>query len=397
MTTDPMLSTTDPMLLEPLSTDAPGGRARATRGGALHAEVRLLRGEFDLDVEVDLAPGEVLALLGPNGAGKSTVLNVVAGLLAPDAGEVSLDGRDLTRIRPGQRMLVPPAGRGIGLLGQQPRLFPHLSALQNVAFGPRAQGASSRHAAVRAREWLARVGLEQAAQQRPAQLSGGQQQRVAIARALAASPAVLLLDEPFASLDSQTAPEVRELLRLTLRDAGTSAIIVTHDVLDAVVLADRTAVMDAGRILERGPTAAVLSAPRNPFTARFAGVNLVTGVAQEGRLRVGAAGAGGPDGVTVSGISEGLTDGEEAAAVFRPASVVVSLQRQEQTSLRNHWPAGVEALEATATGVRVRTGPLPVTADVTAATVAELGLRVGAQVWISVKAAEVSLYQVGTR
>ena len=225
----------------------------------------------DLDVSVIVEAGETLALLGPNGAGKSTLLSVVAGLLRPDSGHVELAGRRLTD----DRTWVAPHRRRVALLAQQPLLFPHLSVLDNVAFGPRAQGVGRREAARVAQTWLERLDLSGFADRRPAELSGGQAQRVAVARALATDPDVLLLDEPLAALDVSVAPDVRETLRRVLADR--TAVVVTHDVVDAALLADRIAVLDQGRVVESGPAAQVLARPRSSFAARIAGLNLVRG------------------------------------------------------------------------------------------------------------------------
>ncbi|MFC6354621.1 sulfate/molybdate ABC transporter ATP-binding protein [Luethyella okanaganae] len=373
---------------------AAGGRS--VTPPALSAEVRVARGTFVVDVRIELRRGEVLALLGPNGAGKSTLLAVIAGLLMPGAGRVHAGGRELTRVQAGRRpaVHVPPSARGIGLLGQDPQLFPHLTALQNVAFGPRAQRHPMRVASADAAAWLERVGLAGLGERRPAELSGGQQRRVAIARALAARPSVLLLDEPFASLDVETAPDIRELLREQLRSSPTTAIVVSHDALDAVVLADRTAVIADGRIVDEGPTARVFAEPRDLFTAAVAGVNLVTGSADGGAV-VAAGGIRftGRGGHRDEGAMIRISGGAPAAAVFRPASVVVSTRQPEGVSSRNVWRARVNGMEHAAGGIRVRTGPLPVVADLMPASVAELGLAEGSEVWLSVKASEVSLYR----
>ena len=210
----------------------------------LDAAAVVRRPGFTLDVAITVDPGDVLAVLGPNGSGKSTLLDVLAGLLRPDAGHVRVGGRTLTD----SGVHVPPHRRGVGLLAQQPLLFPHLTALANVAFGPRAQGMSRRAATARARELLDAVDVAGLADRRPAQLSGGQQQRVALARALAAGPDLLLLDEPLAALDVDTMPAMRALLRRTIRDSGRTAVLVTHAALDALVLADRVIVLsDGGR------------------------------------------------------------------------------------------------------------------------------------------------------
>lgn len=237
--------------------------------GRLSADVLVRRGVFELDASIEVEPGEVLALLGPNGAGKSTLLHAIAGLLIPASGEVTVAGRVLTRSpREGDRTpraFVAPRHRGVGLLGQDPLLFPHLSAVQNVAFGLRAQGIRPTEATRIGEDWLDAVGLAGMQHREPGALSGGQQQRVAIARVLAARPSVVLLDEPMAALDVQTAAAVRSLLKERLAETGIPTVLVSHNVLDAIVLADRVAVLDEGRIVEEGETSSVVSAPATQF------------------------------------------------------------------------------------------------------------------------------------
>ena len=195
--------------------------------------------ERDVDVAFDVAAGETLAVLGPNGSGKSTALDVTAGLVAPDSGRVELDGRVLTDVSAGVR--VPPHARRTALLGQEPLLFPHLDALENVAFGPRSAGTPRAAARTSAQRWLDEVGVGDLAGRRPSQLSGGQAQRVAVARALAAEPSLLLLDEPLAALDVAVLPALRQTLRRVLSDR--TVVVVTHDPLDALLLADRVVVL----------------------------------------------------------------------------------------------------------------------------------------------------------
>nr|WP_034632400.1 ATP-binding cassette domain-containing protein [Cellulomonas cellasea] len=353
----------------------------------MHRAARQGTAAFTLDVQLDVGAGEVLAVVGPNGAGKSTLLAVLAGLLRPSGGTVHLAGRALTHVDPAGRVhaAVPPEQRGVGLLGQDPRLFPHLTALENVAFGPRARGARPAHARADAAAWLDAVGLPDLAAHRPAELSGGQRQRVALARALAARPHALLLDEPVAALDAAHAPLVRQLLREQVARTGTTTVLVTHDVLDAVVLADRVLVLDAGRAVHHGPTGAVLAAPRDPFTAALAGVNLVVGTGERGAVRAA-------DGRLLRG-TDPVPDGVAAAAVFAPAAVSVHTEEPVHASPRNVWPTTVVALEPRGAAVGVRTSGRPeVVADVTPASVAELGLRPGVPVWLSVKATEVGVH-----
>ena len=360
----------------------------------LSVAVSVRREQFPVVAAFDVPAGETVAILGPNGAGKSTLLAVLAGLLVPDTGHVLLSGRELTRCESGRTHLVPPEQRRIGLMGQDPLLFPHLSALDNVAFGPRSQGRSRATSRSIAGDWLDRMGLPGLSGRRPAQLSGGQRQRVALARALAAEPALLLLDEPLGALDAETVPEIRQVLRIHLRDTGTTSIVVTHDVVDAAVLADRILVLDRGRIVDDGPVAAVLATPKSSFGATLAGLNLIPGTVVDDADTAGGAAVRTDGGLLLSGVAATpLARGERAAAVFRPSAVSV-FQSAPGGSPRNRWDATVATLEPGTAAVRLRTGGDPAVAvDVTPAAVAELGLTPGMQVVLSVKATEVVIHQ----
>ncbi|QCX28932.1 sulfate/molybdate ABC transporter ATP-binding protein [Nocardioides jishulii] len=339
----------------------------------------------DVVVELEVAAGETLALLGPNGAGKSTVLALAAGLLRPDDGTVALDGRVLTDVRDGRTQTwVPAYDRHVATLSQEALLLPHLSVRANVEFGPRAQGRSRREARAVAQEWLDRVGVADLAERRPGSLSGGQAQRVAVARALAAEPALLLLDEPMAALDAAATPAVRETLRQVL--AEVTCVMVTHDVLDAALLADRVAVVEGGRVVEQGATPDVLARPRSVFGARIAGLNLLRGT---WRHDGGSGELVATTGERVHGQAEDLTPGTAAVAVFRPTAVSV-YAHPVHGSPRNTFEVVVTSVEPNGDLVRIRAGHLA--ADVTAQAAAELGVRPGARVWFSVKATEVSLH-----
>jgi molybdate transport system ATP-binding protein len=331
-----------------------------------------------VDVTLEAAAGETIALLGPNGAGKSTVLAVAAGMLRPDRGRVTLDGRLLT----GDGVWVPPHDRHVALLAQDPLLFPHLSVLENVAFGPRSAGRPRRAAHDAARHWMREVGVEELADRRPSQLSGGQAQRVAVARALAAAPRLLLLDEPMAALDVAVTPALRQTLRRVLADQ--TVVLVTHDALDALLLADRVVVVEGGRVIEAGPSAEVLARPRSPFAARIAGLNMVVGTWEDGAVH-------GDAGIQVQGVvtEPGPEPGGAAVAVFRPSAVSV-FRAAPGGSPRNALPVTVTELEPHGDQVRVRADHLA--ADVTAHSAAELDLAPGVHVTFSVKAAEVSVY-----
>lgn len=356
----------------------------------LDARVVVRRPAFTLDVTISAEPGEVLAVLGPNGSGKSTLLAVLAGLLRPDEGHVRMGDVTVTDVEAGVH--VAPHQRGVGLLAQQALLFPHLTALGNVAFGPRAQGVPRREADIQARALLAAVDTGELADRRPALMSGGQQQRVALARALAANPDLLLLDEPLAALDVDASPAVRSLLRRIVRDRKQTALLVTHSALDALVLADRVVVLTAGRVAERGPTREVLARPRSPFTARIAGLDLIPGIAGAGGLRT-------VDGLLVSGHAEGVDEGEAAVAVFPPSAVAV-YSSPPSGSPRNVLPVRLAAIEPRGDTVRLRAvaadgGPSWVdglAADVTPAAVADLAVEPGAELWFVVKATEVGIH-----
>jgi molybdate transport system ATP-binding protein len=334
----------------------------------------------DVDLAFEVAAGETVALLGPNGSGKSTALAVAAGLIRPDAGRVELDGRVLTDAATGVR--VAPHARRTALLGQEPLLFPHLDALENVAFGPRSAGTPRASARAAAQRWLDEVGTGELARRRPAQLSGGQAQRVAVARALAAEPRLLLLDEPLAALDVAVLPALRQTLRRVL--AGRTAVVVTHDPLDALLLADRVVVLSAGRVVEEGPSADVLSRPRSPFAARLAGLNLVSGLWRSGSVETA-------DGLRVHGLvtGEAPAEGAGAIATFRPAAVAV-YRNPVEGSPRNAFEVAITEIEPLADLVRVHAGALH--ADVTVQAAAELDLEAGLLVTFSVKATEVAVY-----
>lgn len=375
---------------------------------SLAVDIRARVGTFTFEGAVRAEPGELLAVLGPNGAGKSTLLGAIAGHLDDVTGTIRLNGSDL-QSADGRR--VPPEQRRVGLLGQRSLLFPHLSIRENVAFGPRSQGLGRADARDRASRLLDEVGLAGFEDRRPSQLSGGQQQRAAIARALAADPHALLLDEPFAALDAQTAAQARRLIA-DLRDrTGIPMVLVTHDALDAVVLATRTMVLQDGRIAQEGTTQEVLGHPGSSFVAALAGVNLVSGLADsEGRLvfagagvepiafprtnaRASAAGmalsaAFAPGAVRVRRVVDGAdaTGGGDGAQLTGPAM---------GTSMA-HWTGTVQSLEPTPGGVRIRTEQYPeIAVDCSSSTAVDVGVRPGTRLAFSLAADDVSVRPTG--
>jgi molybdate transport system ATP-binding protein len=347
----------------------------------LDASLVVDRGPFRLELAVAITPGEVVALLGPNGAGKTTALRALAGLQPLTDGHVVLDGVRLDD--PRARAFVPPERRPIGVVFQDYLLFPHLTAAENVAFGPRCRGAGRTEAHATAVAWLARVGLADLAHRKPRELSGGQAQRVALARALAAEPALLLLDEPLAALDARTRLDTRAHLHRHLADHPGATLLVTHDPLDALVLADRLVILEEGRVVQEGDAATITAQPRTDYVARLVGLNLYRGRA---------------DGHTVALAADGFTltvadpaDGDVFVA-FAPTAVALHTARPDG-SPRNAWPATVSGFQRHGDNLRVQlTGPITLAADITPSAAAHLHLAPGAQVWAAVKATETRAY-----
>jgi molybdate transport system ATP-binding protein len=354
--------------------------ADETDGLAVDAEVS--RGGFTLAVSFAAEPGQVVGILGPNGAGKSTLLSVVAGLNPVSAGRITLAGDVMDDASTGA--FVEAAGRPVGYVFQNYRLFPHLTVADNVAFSPRARGMGRQTAQSAASLWLSRLGLADLADRKPAQLSGGQAQRVALARALAGQPRLLLLDEPLSALDAGTRLDVQAELKRHLAEFAGPCLLVTHDPLEALVLADRLIVLEQGRIVQDGTPAHVARQPGTDYVARLVGLNLYSGNAS---------------GTTVALVKDGTfvipdrgQHGDVLVAV-RPSSIVVSMHRPVAGSARNTWPARVVGLTLLADRVRLDLSGQPdALVDVTPAAVAELSLATGTEVWLSVKATDLEVY-----
>ncbi len=297
--------------------------------------------EFSLDVAVEAAAGEVVAVLGPNGAGKSTLLRSIAGLLAVDSGRVELDGTVLDD--PARRVFVPPEHRRIGVVFQDHRLFPHLRVLDNVAFGLRSRGVARGPARAAAAQWLGRLDLAELARRRPGQLSGGQAQRVALARALACEPAALLLDEPLAALDVQTRAEVQGELREHLAGFAGPTLLVTHDPVEALLLAARIVVLERGRVAQQGAPAEITSRPATPYVARLVGMNLYAGRAAGGAVALDGGGT-----LAVPDAADG-----RVLVALRPSALTVYTQEPHESSARNLWPATITALAPLGDRIRI--------------------------------------------
>jgi len=347
----------------------------------LTAQIGLQLGTLDLQVDLEVEPGELLALLGPNGAGKSTVLRCLAGLAPIDTGTITIDGTVVDD--PASDVLVEPEDRPIGFVFQNYLLFDHMTVLENVAYGLRARKIPTAEARRVARDWLDRVGLAEYADQRPRALSGGQAQRTALARALATSPRVLLLDEPLAALDAGTRASVRRDLHRYLESFDGMRILVTHDPVDAYALADRVAILDAGRIVQIGTLAEVTAHPRSRYVADLVGVNLVAGDVEDGVL------------TTSTGANVVIADAAPGPsfAMIRPHSVALAVGSLEGSSARNVWSGTITDIDRLGDRVRVGIdGQLPLTAEITVASLEALGLRPGDEVTASVKATDIEVY-----
>jgi molybdate transport system ATP-binding protein len=357
----------------------------ADPGPVLDAHLVVDRGSFRLDLRLHISAGEVLGLLGPNGAGKTTALRALAGLQPLTAGHVTLAGLDVDR--PGSRVWTPTEQRPVGVVFQDYLLFPHLSALDNVAFGPRRHGVDRRTARRQAADWLSRVGLAEHVRAKPRHLSGGQAQRVALARALAVHPVLLLLDEPLAALDARTRLDTRAELHRHLAEHPGATLLVTHDPLDALVLADRLVIVEDGHVVQEGDAASITAQPRTDYVARLVGLNLYRGIADGHAVRIG-------DGLTFT-VADSLHG--EAFVAFPPSAVALH-PHQPEGSPRNAWPATITGMQRHGDNVRVQlAGRIAVAADITPAAAAHLELAPGQPVWAAVKAAETRAYPAQPR
>jgi len=338
--------------------------------------LRVTIGHLELNASLTVDTGEATVIVGPNGAGKSTLLRVFAGLQPIDDGTLLID--EATVDDPKNGHFVPADQRPVSMVFQDQRLFPHLSARENVAFALRAAGHRRRPAMSAAGDHLHAAGAEPGwFDHRPDKLSGGQRQRVAIARAVATGARILLLDEPFASIDkAATAP-----LRQIISSLNTTVVMVTHDPVTARLVADRVVVLHAGQVVQQGRPAEIASRPATPWVAALLDQNLLEGTAHGTVVTL-------PNGVE---LTTATTAAGPVAVSFGPSGVTLSGE-PPQGSARNVWRTTVTELITDGDRVRVQLGaPIPCWATVTPSSADRLVLAPGQPVTASLKATEVAV------
>lgn len=346
----------------------------------LDASIGVAREQFSLEVDLAIGAGEVVALLGPNGAGKTTTVRALAGLQPLSSGHIRLNQSTIDC--PAQRQWLPAERRNIGVVFQDYLLFPHLTVVDNIAFGLRRRNIKRAAARATAQQWLEHVDLAEYAHRKPRQLSGGQAQRVALARALAIRPDLLLLDEPLAALDAGTRLDTRAVLHHHLRDHPGATLLVTHDPLDAIALADTLVIIESGRVAQVGDATTITARPRTDYVAQLVGLNLYNGHADGNTITIA-------DGFSLTAADKCYGD---AFVAFPPSAVALHAQ-QPEGSPRNTFPASITGMQRHGDNLRISLrGDIVVTADVTPAAVASLQLQAGQQVWAAIKAAETRAY-----
>lgn len=341
----------------------------------LTANVQVKVGTGSIGASLEVGRGEVVVLLGPNGAGKTTLLRAIAGLLGP-VGTVVLDDRVLDGDR-----FVEVEDRNLGVVFQELLLFPHMTVDENIAFAALSSGASRQDARTRTDRFIERLELQGLRSKKPGQLSGGEKQRVALARALGTEPAALLLDEPFAALDAASRVAVRRLLVDHVRTFDGPTILVTHDPLEALVLADRIIVLEEGRVVQEGMPEDLRSQPRSPYVASVVGINLFAGTSSSARIAI--------DGMKL--VAAEAPEGQVLVAIH-PRAVAMHRDRPEGTP-RNVWRGHVRSVDDEGDRLRVRVGgDLDIVSEITPSAKAELQIAEGSEVWLSVKATEIVVY-----
>ncbi|ASA77971.1 tungstate ABC transporter ATP-binding protein WtpC [Thermococcus sp. 5-4] len=332
--------------------------------------------EFRLrEISFDVSEGEHFIILGPSGAGKTVLLEIIAGIIEPDAGRVLLNGEDITH--------WPPEKRGLAYIPQNYALFPHMSVFDNIAFGLKLRRVPRAEIERKVKEIAGVLGIAHLLHRKPKTLSGGESQRVAIARALVVEPELLLMDEPFANLDVQTRAKLLGEMKRWKRELGFTALHVTHSFEEAVSLGDRVGVMLDGRLVQTGSVRDVFSRPSSEEVARFLGFeNIIEGTAEGRVLR--------SNGVEIELPAEARG---RVRVGLRPEDIILSLE-PIRTSARNEFKALVESVEELGPLVRVhlRIGGLHLRAFITRSSMLEMGITKGREVYVSFKASALHVF-----
>ena len=346
----------------------------------LHAAITVERDEgFTLDVDVRFDAGMTTALLGPNGSGKSTFIGALAGLLSATTGKISFGDRTLDE--PAAGVFVPTEQRRSGVVFQKYLLFEHLDVLDNISFAASVSGTAKSEARSAAQRWVDSFELSGLESRTPSQLSGGQAQRVAIARALASEPNFLLLDEPLAALDVETKGSLRQLLRRHLDEYPGPRVLITHDPVDAFLLADRVVIIENGYLTQQGSPAEIAQRPATPYAAALAGLNLLSGTNSGGTVTL-------DDSDRVLATADTQTEGQVHVTI-KPNAIALHSSEPEG-SPRNSWKTTIATIEAMGDITRVTLdAPLRLNVDITPGAATAMDLHVGSDVWASVKATEV--------
>ena len=355
-------------------------------------------GGFSLEVDWHIEEGQVLVLFGPSGAGKTTTLRAIAGLVRPEEGRVELGGRVVFDSAAG--ISVPVHGRQVGYLTQQYHLFPHLNVRENIAYGLSQRGQPEARAEVdRLVRMLRLDGLED---RRTWELSGGQQQRVALARALATSPEILLLDEPFASLDAELRRVLRRELRTMLVESPIPVMLVTHDREEALALGDSVQVIDDGRIVDQGEPLRVLGQPGRGRIARLAGVENLLSMTVESRNPQDGTMVCSGDGTNLEVPLDAAPTNQNDApdqtqnilVGLRSSDIILAMEEPKGTSARNRLSGTVSGVEPRPPGYEVTLDcGIPLKAQVTGAAMSDLGIKPGQNLWAIFKASSCFLVQ----
>jgi molybdenum ABC transporter ATP-binding protein len=354
----------------------------------LSLQVKKALREFPLEIAFEAKPGETLVIIGPSGCGKTTTLNVIAGLVTPDEGRVSVNGT--VYYDSSVNISMPTDKRGVGYVFQDFALFPHLTVAENVAYSLRARHRPRREIDAKVTEVLDLLGITHLKTRKPARLSGGERQRVALARAIACDAKILLLDEPLGSLDAQTRNHVRGELQRMLRLVNRIAIMVTHDYVDALTFGDRICVLDRGRVLQIGTRQDLLRHPKSRFVAELTGVNFfqgtVTGEPQEGlaHIRIGE--------YALYATCEDCQEGDTLVTFF-PSDVAIS-RSEPSSSVRNVFHSRVQEIIHMGDKVRLSlNGSLPMCAEISAPALQDLNVEAGDMVYASLKATAIKTYR----